>query len=300
MTKIFQPYLNGTSGRMYIIYNLNPVAELFHDSYYSLDFCNSARDVIVNTARNKAIFEISRKLDDSRNEQLEASFVEDEEHLHSLRKEVANISMHIADKAAQSESQSCSCNHEELLLRINQLQELIEEIQRQKQNQEITLKREMYNQTKETQDLYQDIVAKKEADIISIRGILEERLEYNEKLYRRNLEQMKSAHEKMKLEMFEKEEEVIKANSKIESMSVQLESADIQISELTHSLLEQTKLQSQIESMSVQLESADIKIAELTSSLHEQTNLQLNKDSTIADLKNSLVEKDKVRKNKCS
>lgn len=281
---------------MYIIYNLNPVAELFNDSYYSLDFCNSARDVIVNTVRNKAIVEINRKLDDSRDEQLEASFMEDEEHFHSLRREVQNLSMHIADKAAQNMSENCSCNHEELLLRINQLQDFIEEIQRQKQVQEMTLKREMYKQTKETQDLYQEIVQKKEEDIISIRRILEERLDFNEKLYRRNFEQMKSAQEKMKLEMFEKEEEVIKANSKIESMSVQLESADIHIAELTRELSEQSKLHSQIESMSVQLESADIKIAELTGTLHELTNLQFNKDSTIADLKNSLVEKDKVRK----
>lgn len=290
---------------MYIIYNLNPTAELFQDSYYSLDFCNSARDVIVNTARNKAIFEISRKLDDSRNEQLDASFMEDEEHLHSLQNKVQDISMHINDNFKVA--QSCTCNNEELLQRIHYLQEsveelnrLIEEIQRQKQNQEITLKREMYNQTKETQNLYQEIVAKKEADIASIRDILNERLDYNEKLYRRNLEKMKSDLDKMKLEMFEKEEEVIKANSKIESMSVQLESADIQISELTRSLLDQTNLQSQIESMSVQLESAEIKISELTSSLHEQTSLQCNKDSTIAELKNSLIEKDKVRDNKCS
>ncbi|KAH9399401.1 Kinesin-like protein kif20a, partial [Tyrophagus putrescentiae] len=302
LTKIFQPYLSGSSGRMYIIYNLNPVAELFSDSYYSLDFCTSARDVAVNAARNKAIFEISRHLDDSRNE-LEASFMEDEEKLQSLRNEVQNLSAHIKEKASEL-SPCCINNNEELLQRISLLEGKIDEIQRQKQAQEIALRKEMYDATKETQDLYEEIIATKEANIDSVRAILEERLDYNEKVYRRNLEQMRSVLDQTKLSLFQKEEEVIKANSEIESMSVQLESAEMKISDLTNSVLEQTKLQAQIETMSVQLESADIKISELTSSLHEQTNLQSlvesmtdevkSKDSTIAELKNNLSAKDKA------
>ena len=45
LTKVFQPYLSNTGGKMSLIYNLNPSSNLYEESSNSLDFCKSSQKI---------------------------------------------------------------------------------------------------------------------------------------------------------------------------------------------------------------------------------------------------------------
>lgn len=159
----------------------------------------------------------------SRQSIAEMSFADDDdgELVRSLKKDVNNLTMLIS-----------SSPNEELVEQIEHLKARINELERQKSEQEMAIKTRMLGLLKENEKQFESIIEKKDAALQSVRDINEQNILFIENQHEKKMLAMKELKENLDLKIFAKEEENMKLIAEVDSLSVALEAKELRVVEL--------------------------------------------------------------------
>ncbi|KAI2795764.1 hypothetical protein BLOT_016530 [Blomia tropicalis] len=258
LTQVFQPYISGTCGRTSIIYNLNPSSYLFDESYYSLDFCQIAKDIRQESAtlRLKNFIKIGKS---------PKQLLDDDEHIgrDSIKQMKDNLEMF------QTQVQSGNHNYGEL---IEQLNDRIRELENELLVQERQLKQKNYDEQELMAEQYKKFDKIKEIQIQQYRDLMSHRIDDMAMKAQKIEAELNKRNEANELKVFERDEIISQLELKIETMSQQLQQID--------------KLEKRNEQLSEQIEELGKKEKQQQID-YEQ--LQQQKDEEINQIKIQLV-----------